>query len=197
VARFPDARTRTAYHEAGHAVLSAAINDMPRHVSIRAMHDTLGRTGQKMFARPTSLAQVYLAGFASEHRFTGRRSNQFRVETGLGILAHTDPKLIATFPGVEASDGYGVVRNLLRIGILLDAAELRKEVDHFYRVAHECVVAVWPSVTVVANALLAREELDRDDLDDLLGQADIYAPVLAIQQKHGFFRAAQVLPATT
>lgn len=60
-------RTRTAHHEAGHAVLSAAINDMPLHASIRAAHRTLGRTAQRMFARPTSLAQLYLAGFAAEH----------------------------------------------------------------------------------------------------------------------------------
>ena len=37
-------RTRTAYHEAGHAVLRAAINDKPTHVSIRAAHGTLARS---------------------------------------------------------------------------------------------------------------------------------------------------------
>jgi hypothetical protein len=46
-------------------VLNAAINDKPHHVSIRAAHGTLGRTGQKRFAPPTSLTQVYLAGFAA------------------------------------------------------------------------------------------------------------------------------------
>jgi hypothetical protein len=42
-------RARAACHEAGHAVLSAAIDDKPRHVSIRAAHGTLGRSGQKLF----------------------------------------------------------------------------------------------------------------------------------------------------
>jgi hypothetical protein len=73
-----DERTRTAYHEAGHAVLSAAINDTPHHVSIRADRGTLGRSAQGMAVRPTSLAQVYLAGFAAEHLLTGgvRRSRR-------------------------------------------------------------------------------------------------------------------------
>ena len=78
-------RTRTAYHEAGHAVLSAAINDRPRHVSIREAHGTLGRSGQLMFARVTSLVQVYLAGFAAEHILTKRRPRQYELETEIGI----------------------------------------------------------------------------------------------------------------
>lgn len=47
-----DARTRTAYHE---AVLSAAINDTPRHISIRADGNSLGRSGARMSARITTL----------------------------------------------------------------------------------------------------------------------------------------------
>ncbi len=113
----PDPRRRTAYHEAGHAVLSAAINDKPHHVSIRAAHGTLGRTGQKMFAGPTSLAQVYLAGFAAEHLLSGRRPRQYTIETGLAILAHTDPALVSTFEGIEVSDGGGAILHLLRTGV--------------------------------------------------------------------------------
>jgi len=115
--RASDPRRRTAYHEAGHAVLSAAINDKPDQVSIRAAHGTLGRNGLKMFARPTSLTQVYLAGFAAEHLLTGRLPRQYNIETGLAILAHTDPALISTFDGIEASDGYGAVQHLLRTGV--------------------------------------------------------------------------------
>lgn len=115
--RAADPRTRTAFHEAGHAVLSAAIDDKPHDVSIRGEHGTLGRSGQKMFARPTSLAQVYLAGFAAEHLLTGRRPRQYNIETGLAILAHTDPALTSTFEGIEVSDGYGAVLHLLRTGV--------------------------------------------------------------------------------
>src|ERR1700677_271282 len=87
-----DPRRRTAYHEAGHAVLSAAINDRPEHVSIRGHDGTLGRTTQKMLVRPTSLAQVYLAGFAAEHLLTGRRPRGFDIEVDSVFL----PTSIAT-----------------------------------------------------------------------------------------------------
>ena len=182
------ALTRTAYHEAGHAVLSAAINDKPDHVSIRAAHGTLGRSGLKMFARPTSLTQVYLAGFAAEHLLTGRRPRQYNIETGLAILAHTDPALISTFEGIEASDGYGAVQHLLRTGVRPVVEELRQEVDRFYQIARASVSTVWPSVKALAKALLAHEELDREGIDEAIGEADIYLPVLAVQREHGFLQ---------
>ena len=96
VSRTFDLRSRTAHHEAGHAVLSAAINDRPERVSVRGEGGTLGRSAQKMLGRPTSLVQVYLAGFAAEHLLTGRRPRGFDVEVGLGVLAHLDPNLGAT-----------------------------------------------------------------------------------------------------
>jgi hypothetical protein len=189
-ARSVPQRTRTAYHEAGHAVLSAAINDKPHHVSIRAAHGTLGRSAQKMFARPTSLAQVYLAGFAAEYLLTGRRPGQYMTETGFAILAHTDPTLVSTFEGIEASDGYGAVQHLLRTGVRPVVEELRQEVDRFYEIARESVSVVWPSVKALAEALLVHEELDRDGLDEAIGDADIYLPVFTVQRAHGLIRQA-------
>jgi hypothetical protein len=170
-------------------VLSAAINDKPHHVSIRAGHGTLGRTAQKMFARPTSLTQVYLAGFAAEHLLTGRRPRQYNIETGLAILAHTDPALTSTFEGIDASDGYGAVLHLLRTGVRPVEAELRQEVDRFYEIARASVSVVWPSVKAVAEALLVQEKLDRDRLDEVIGDADIYLPVFAVQREHGLLSA--------
>jgi hypothetical protein len=102
----------------------------------------------KMLARPTSLAQVYLAGFAAEHVATGRRPREYDVETGLAILAHTDPALVATFDGIESTDGYGAARELLRTGVRPVGQELRREVDRLYDVARESVSAVWPPRTV-------------------------------------------------
>ena len=71
-----NARKRLAHHEAGHAVLSAAINDAPHHVGIVGDEHTQGHSSQRMIGRPSSLAQVYLAGFAAEHILTGRRARQ-------------------------------------------------------------------------------------------------------------------------
>jgi hypothetical protein len=184
-----DPRRRTAYHEAGHAVLSAAINDKPHHVSIRAAHGTLGRSGQQMLAQPTSITQVYLAGFAAEHILTRRRPRQYDIETGLTILAHTDPDLTSTFEGVDASDGYGAVRHLLRTGARLVENELRQEVDRFYEIARESLSVIWPPVKALAEALLVHEELDRERLDEVIGDTDIYTPAFAVQQAHGLMPA--------
>lgn len=189
-----DERTRTAFHEAGHAVLSAAINDKPGHVSIRNAHGTLGRSGQKMFARPTSLAQVYLAGFAAEHIATGRRPRQYNIETGLGILAHTDSALVETIEGVDSCDGYGAVEQVLCTGVRVVEDDLRREVDRLYDVARESLSAVWSAVKSVAEALLVHEEIDRDGIDRAIGDINIYTPIFAIQRAHGLLRAVQVPP---
>jgi hypothetical protein len=178
-------RTRTAYHEAGHAVLSAAINTRPHHVSIRAEHGTLGRSGQRMLAEPASLAQVYLAGFAAEHLATGRRPRQYDLETELAILAHTDPDLTATFEGIASSDGYGAVRELLRTGVRAVPEEIRREVDRLYEVARESLSVIWPSAKALAVSLLTREEMDREAIDAVLGDVDIARPVLAVQLANG------------
>jgi ATP-dependent Zn protease len=180
-----DGRTRTAFHEAGHAVLSASLNDRPHHVSIRGQDGTLGRTAQKMAARPTSLAQVFLAGFAAEHVRYCRRPANYSVETGLGILAHTDPALVEKIAGVEASDGYGAIRQLLRTGVRLVEEDLRREVDRYYEITRECIAGSWPAVKALAEALLVHEEMDRDAVDEVIGRHDIYIPVFRIQRAHG------------
>ncbi len=68
-----DERTCTAFHEAGHAVLSAALASTPEYVTIRPDGQTLGRSRARMPVRPTFRAQVHLAGFAAEHVVTRRR----------------------------------------------------------------------------------------------------------------------------
>jgi hypothetical protein len=161
---------------------------MPHHVSIRAGRQTLGRTRQKMLAYPTSLAEVYLAGFAAEHVLTGRRPDQYKAETGLGILAHTDPFLISTLSGVRESDGYGAVHCLVASGVRPAEDELRQEVDQLYEIAQASVGAVWLAIKAVACALLLHEELDRDGIGEVLSGFDIYSPVLAVQEAHGLLR---------
>ena len=185
-----DLTSRTAHHEAGHAVLSAAINDCPERVSIRGRDGTLGRSTQKMFVRPTSLAQVFLAGFAAEHLLTGRRPRSFDIEVGLGVLAHLDHGLVAKIEGVDATDGYGAVHQVLRSGIREVEDEIRAEVERLYEITRESVRSVWPSVKAVAAALLEQEELNRDGLDRALGDADIFAPVFAVQRAHGLLPGA-------
>lgn len=180
-----DARARLAFHEAGHAVLSAAINEAPQVVSIRPLGNTLGRSGQRLLARPSVLVQIHVAGFAAEHLLTRRRSRQFDQELGFAIISRDDPELRHAFEGSDERDGYRAVREVLRIAVLHTHDEIKREVDRFYDAARESLAAVWPSVRGVAHALLEHEELDRHGVLKAIGGDDIYAAVLRVQAVHG------------
>jgi len=185
----PSVRTRTAYHEAGHAVLSASINDKPHLVSIREDGERLGFSRQKMFARPTSIAQVFLAGFAAEHVLTGRRPRELDREIGFALLARDYPAFGRAFPGSEGRDGHGAIQAVLRIATFDDEDAIRREVDRLYDAARESLTSVWRVVDVVAKVLLESEEIDREGLDAAIGDADIYGPVQAVQRTHGLLPA--------
>ena len=171
-------------------MLSAAINDTPSQVSIRPNGETLGRSTQKMFVRPTSLAQVFLAGFAAEHLLTGRRPRQYDVEIGMALLAHFDPKLVEIFDGIEFTDGYGAVRQVLRTGVRENEAEIRRELQRLYGIACESLTAVWPAVEALAGVLLKCEELDEDAIEEVLGEFGLSIPVFAVQRAHGLMTTA-------
>lgn len=183
--RTVDARTRTAYHESGHAVLSAAINDTPRHVSIKPNGDTLGRSGARMSARSTSLVQVHLAGFAAEHVLTSRRPRQLDQEIGFALIARSDVDLRKAFAGSEHHDGYRAVQEVLRVGVYEDDEAIKSEVNRFYEIARESLSAVWPAVKAIARALLEREELDREDVEKVLEPFPLFPSILRVQQAHG------------
>ncbi len=74
---------------------------------------------------------------------------------------------------------------MLRLATYEDDDAIRREVDRFYRIAHESLSTVWPAVRAVATALLHGEDLDRQSFDDAIGDVDLYAPVLAVQRAHG------------
>lgn len=166
-----DSRTLLAYHEAGHAVLSAAINDAPRHVSILVRGETLGRSSQKMMARPSVLVQVYVAGFAAEHLLTGRRPRQLVQEVGFAILSRDDPELRNAFAGSDERDGYLAVEGVLRIAVLSTDEDITREVDRFYDATRRSLATVWPAVQAVARALLKHEERDTDGVFAALCEA--------------------------
>mgnify|MGYP001550881258 CR=1 FL=1 len=180
-----DARTRLAFHEAGHAVLGAAINDAPHQVSIVEDDGTHGRTTQRMIARPSSLAQVYLAGFAAEHVLTGRRPRQLDQEVGFSILARTDPELMKAFDGAELRDGHRAVEEVLRFVHARSDGEILGEINRLYDAARESLGSVWPAVQRVAGALAEAETLSRDEVFAAIGRDDIYGPVFAVQATYG------------
>jgi hypothetical protein len=181
-----DSRTLLAYHEAGHAVLSAAINDAPKLVSIRARGETLGHSTQKMMARPSVLVQVLLARFAAEHLLTRRRPRQLDQEVGFAVLSRDDPELRAAFACSDERDGYRAVEEVLRMAVLDTDESIKREVNRFYDVTRQSLGSVWPAVQSVAKALLTHEELDTDGVFDAMRGINIYGAVLLVQEANGF-----------
>jgi hypothetical protein len=179
-----DLRTLVAFHEAGHAILSLAINGAPRSVSIRGKSETLGRTTQKMLSRPAVLAQVYLAGFAAEHLLTGRRPRQLDREVGFALLTLDDADLAAAFAGSAERDGCRAIQAVLRMGLLNDG-EVAFEIERLYAAARESLAAVWSAVRAVAQALLKQEELDGDGVFEAIRGIEVFGLVLAVQEAHG------------
>jgi ATP-dependent Zn protease len=179
------ARIVLAHHEAGHAVLSAALNDAPHQVSIVADAATHGRTTQRMIARPSSLAQVYLAGFAAEHVLRGRRPRQLDQEVGFSILARTDPELMKAFDGAELRDGHRAIGEVLRVVQARTDDEILLEINRLYDAARESLGSVWPAVQRVASALVEAETLSREEMFAAIGRDDIYRPVFVVQARHG------------
>lgn len=188
--RSVSAQVRLAHHEAGHAVLSAAINDSPRLVSIKRHGESLGRTQRGSFARPEVLVQVHLAGYAAEHQLTGRRPPQLKADLGFAILALIKPAhgSLATELDLVGRDEYLAVQEVLSMGCALEPDAIRSEIDRFYEAARTSLVAVWPVVCSVAAALLKHEELNRDRFFEAMSGFDIYAPVFAVQEARGLHK---------
>jgi ATP-dependent Zn protease len=165
--------------------LSSAIANKPQHVSIRPHEYTLGRTKAFASARPTSRIQVHLAGFAAEHILTRRRSRQLEQEVRFALVARLDERLRDAFTGSEDRDGDRAVEEIHRMIASATDDEVQREIDRFYEIVRESLLVVWPKVASVAKALLKHEELDAVGIDAALGDHEIYAPIFAIQRKHG------------
>jgi hypothetical protein len=179
-------RTRIAHHEAGHAVLSAAINDAPSLVSIRSSGMALGRSRYRMEAGPAFLAQVHLAGFAAEELLMGRRSRQLSgPELGFSIASLTDPALADIGSSVEGCDQYLAVQVVLAMGCPPTGEAVRADIERFYGIAKASLASVWPAVLAVAQALLRQSELDSDGFFAAIAGHQIYTPVFAVQDDHG------------
>jgi len=169
-----------SYHEAGHAVLAAALIDMPRIVTISRRGPIAGHTGyMALFCEPTKLVQVTLAGEAATQLLTGRIPEYFTMfdEPGLGRLRNS-----LANPNNSAMDptfAFRVLKNNFK--------GLRAQVKQYvrcYAMSLDCLRSVWPLVDRVARALMAQTTLNRSDLLDLIGDTDIYSPVFAVQAAH-------------
>jgi hypothetical protein len=179
-------RTRIAHHEAGHAVLSAAIADAPHLVSIRIASDSLGRARYRLEGCLEKRVQIHLAGFAAEDLVCGRRSRQFvGSDLSLSIAALTQPANSFLAEGLETCDQYLAVRDIVLMGVARSDKAIREGIERFYSVARDSLAAVWPQVASVARALLRHTEIDYAAFRAALGSGDIYSPVFLVQHEHG------------
>lgn len=177
-----DARLLVANHESGHAVLSAALNEVPRLISIRPREDTLGRSRLRNVAGPAELVQVHLAGFAAEHLVTGHRARELDRQIGLAVRAHANPEEWSAVTSPEASfDGALAVNELLRIDARYTDDELWREIAHYYLLTHASLAAIWGAVQRVVQALLLHGELSSDDISKALGDEDVRGTVLQVR----------------
>ena len=177
-------RTRTAYHEAGHAVLSTAIHEAPVLVSVRPDARRLGETTLGAWGRPNALAQVLLAGFAGEHLLTGRRPRQLRAEVQVTLVHFIAPDTVAGLRPWE-TDGFAAVHEVLRMSTCRVADDVRREIERLYRAAHESLLTVRAAVDAVARALIEKEELRPRALKALLREFRVADAVRVVQWTHG------------
>jgi hypothetical protein len=185
-------RSRTAHHEAGHAVLASAIGDRPHLVSIRAEGARLGVTRYRAPRGPLSSAvQIHLAGYAAEEILTGRRPRQLHQDVAFAVCFRGGRNVPTGFEGDQNRDGWLAVHDLLRAGYSGDDDGLKAQVFDLYGVALESLVAVWPTVGDLARALLRHGELDREGVGAAFGSDDIYTPVFDVQEAHGLGLAAR------
>jgi hypothetical protein len=104
---------------------------------------------------------------------------------GFAIVARLDPALRSAFAGSEGRDGQRAIQEVLGMGVYEDDEDLKREVYRFYEIARASLAAVWSTVEGVAKVLLEHERLDRDGVDEALGDVDIYLPVFAVQRAYG------------
>ena len=195
-------KRRLAYHEAGHSVAQAKL--LPRH---RASHVTimkrLGIGGAEAFAEAKPLEeivtqsadeifadiQVSLASRASEEIFLQSRLNGVG-----GDLHHATQKAIHYLVHWGMGDSFFSAAATMAPERVYTDPVLRREVEALLRQAYTAVRALLErhraAVEAVAEGLIVREELDSDEIEELIRQAEM--PTLA---EIGFAALSEVPPA--
>ena len=103
-------------------------------------------------------------------------------------MASWDPELRGDFPDLEDRDGACAVYELLRVETFENDDDIKREVEPFYGATRQSLSTVWPAVERVAQALREREEVDRDALDELLADSELFIPIFALQNAYGFMQ---------
>src|SRR5213080_340260 len=172
-----------AYHEAGHAVMSHLTGDLlPVHkVTIvsrgHALGYTLNMPSEERYLHTTEefedLLKVYLAGRAAEQvvfgRITNGAANDLERVTELAramVFEYGMSDVVAS--RTMRADNYALSEETKR----LRDNEQARLTDGAYSEAVRLVAKHRPALDRVANALLEKETLDREELDTLLADVE-------------------------
>jgi len=158
----------TAHHEAGHAVVSFLLGEMPDYVTIRAEGDTAGHMAYlPIEARAIARAAVYGSTQADRDRVTtwlvsvaaGPAAEALKMRRG-SRLHFFDQKSWETF------DGGHDYRKASKITGGLPYASLEDAVEEAFDLLEQ--PGVWTAVTNVAEDLLRFKELDYEGIRDAI-----------------------------
>ncbi len=177
----PDERRRIAWHEAGHALAAelCPTHDNTQRVTIlaRGQAGGLALYGQKdrMLHSPQDLHErcvVTLAGRAAEELHFGGvssgASNDLEVVNSVVRAAVCELGFSPVFGQLVAPARHGGTQILSENARQVVDEEVRRLIDKAYQDALELLHAHLDELGAIANALLSREQLDREDLDELL-----------------------------
>jgi cell division protease FtsH len=168
-----------AYHEGGHALMSHLVGDLlpVQKVTIVSRGDALGYTlnlpSEERYLHTTEefqdLLKVYLAGRAAEKvvfgRVTNGASNDLEKVTGLARAMVFDYGMSSVVTSrTMRADNYALSEETKK----LRDSEQARLTDEAYEDAQRLLRKHRAALDRVANALLEKETLDREELDALL-----------------------------
>jgi cell division protease FtsH len=180
----PLEKRRLAYHEAGHSVAQAKL--LPRHrVSHVTIMKRMGIAGAEAFAEAKPLEEIVtesadeifadievsLASRASEELFLNSRLNGVG-----GDLHHATQRAIHYIAHWGMSDSFFSAAASLAPERIYTDPILRAQVEDLLRKAYADVRALLDrhhtAVIAVAEALIVREELDSEEIEELIRKAE-------------------------
>jgi cell division protease FtsH len=172
-----------AYHEGGHALMSHLVGDLipVQKVTIVSRGQALGYTlnlpSEERYLHTTEefqdLLKVYLAGRAAEQIVFGRVTNgaandlEKVTELARAMVFEYGMSTVVTSRTMRA-DNYALSEETKRVR----DQEQGRLTDEAYEDAQRLLSKHRPALDRVANALLEKETLDREELDALLGDVE-------------------------
>jgi len=172
-------RVRTAYHEAGHIIVGAALVDTPHLATIVAAGQVRGYVCARRSAPSLRTIQVDLAGYAAANVVEGTyRDNELSTVARCAALGRLH--LLEQWRG---HDHYMAAENAMQ---LVAPESIETLIGDCYRAARDSLRAAWPNVEKTAEALLRKGTIERGEIFELVG--DSFELVHKVQLAHGLIQ---------